>query len=545
MRSKKFRLFTLVLALVFLVTAFAGCGKGKDAEVSAESTKTVATESTQQATPEPEKNYEITKVVFLGDSAYTEDKTRLEKELEQKFNVTLKRVGAPAETYMTKVTSLIASGQAPDVWLLQNINDMVKMSNDGTIANLKDAITPTDFPVLDKEVKNATYAPYVSYKGGIWGIPNINTYTSAPWVPIIRKDWLTELNLKMPETLDELYNVAKVFKDKKKIYPIGACEGLAYDNLNFIMGAFGVVEGSWYTEGDKVVSYDVSPKMKEALAYLRKLKEEKLLDPDWSTSKEDVMFDKLISSKTGILQTWSVAHWRKDWNITEAQLRKDGTLKKDEKFDESKYYANENTTYLEYLPALKGPDGEVHGVRGLSPVFDRWVVSSKAAEDKGKLARILKLLDYTHSEEGWLHVAKGWKGETYDFDANGFVTWLPGKTNDDRRLMGIEYWQQGNGIVCLENEKLEPPGDVDKPYDMKIRKFSRSLPVLERLQDYLISDTWGKKQAEIDTKRREYFYKIINGTLPIDAFDKWIEEFKTMGYDQIAGEFTQAYADSK
>lgn len=538
MKKRFIRLITLVVAVAFLVTGFAGCG-GKQPEPKQEGEKAPAAsgESSKQEAANG-KQVEISRLYRMAAETFPAETTPIEKEIEQKFNVKLKRISAPTANYEEKLSALVASGDIPDIFTIMEINQMVKFAKDGVIGDLKGVINEKDHPNFYKWINDPKYKPYVAYDGGIYGLPNINTYTTAPWVPLIRKDWLAELNLKMPETLADLYNVAKEFKAKKNVYPIGACNGFDYDNLNFILGAFGVVYGSWHTEGDKIVSYDVSPKMKEALAFLRKLKADGLLDPDWSTQKEEPMFDKLINGKTGILQTWSVYHWRKEWNIAQVEMIKAGKLKKEDKFDETKLYGNENTTYLDYMPVLKGPDGQAYGLRGQAPVFDRHAISKKAVSDPEKIKRIMQLAEWSSTDEGYLLTRRGHKDEHYTVDANGYIVRKPGiDEQTTARVAGMEWWN----LAATFNEKIDPPGDLDKPYDMKIRNYSKTLPTLERAEDFLTSETFGKKRNEVKAKRDEVYFKIVNGSLPVEAFDKWVEDFKAMGYDTMAKEFTDSY----
>ena len=48
------------------------------------------------------------------------------------------------------------------------------------------------------------------------------------------------------------------------------------------------------------------------------------------------------------------------------------------------------------------------------------------------------------------------------------------------------------------------------------------------------------KWPALDKLENEYFIKIIMGTEPIDSFDKYVEEWKRTGGDEITAEVEEA-----
>ena len=54
-----------------------------------------------------------------------------------------------------------------------------------------------------------------------------------------------------------------------------------------------------------------------------------------------------------------------------------------------------------------------------------------------------------------------------------------------------------------------------------------------------------EKQAYLDKLELEYFTGIIMGTRPIEDFDKYVEEWKANGGDQITAEVNEWYASTK
>ena len=86
-------------------------------------------------------------------------------------------------------------------------------------------------PEIDKSVKTDDGSYYVY--PFIRGDKSLTAYQGL----YIRQDWLSELGLSMPETIDEWTNVLTQFKEKK-----GAKIPLAYSSTNPFCSAFGIKE---------------------------------------------------------------------------------------------------------------------------------------------------------------------------------------------------------------------------------------------------------------------------------------------------------------
>jgi len=97
----------------------------------------------------------------------------------------------------------------------------------------------------------------------------------------IRRDWLEELNLQVPETIDELHDVLVAFRDS-----YGATMDLYSDGLlgyDSILSAYGVTS-DFYMEGDKVAFGPTTEAYKTYLALMRDWYNEGLINPDFITN---------------------------------------------------------------------------------------------------------------------------------------------------------------------------------------------------------------------------------------------------------------------
>jgi putative aldouronate transport system substrate-binding protein len=204
---------------------------------------------------------------------------------------------------------MLASGDLPDIveynWLTGAPGGPEKMINDGYILKLNDLIDKNapnlkkylkDNPDVDKMVKTDTGSYYV--------FPFIrkDDLVKTTEGPVIRKDWLDELGLQTPTTIDEWHEVLKAFKEKKGIAaPLSfkskprALESLI--NGSFV-GAFGVVK-NFYVDNGQVKYGPAQPGYKEFLATMHQWYEEGLIDKNFSSADTKALDAAVTAGTTG------------------------------------------------------------------------------------------------------------------------------------------------------------------------------------------------------------------------------------------------------
>jgi hypothetical protein len=111
--------------------------------------------------------------------------------------------------YNEKVTLALASGNAPDL-IFMGGNDQFAMNivRSGALEPLNASFGK--YPNLNK-VYNDEYWKTYSFNNQKLVLKGVNVNPLAVRAILIRQDWLTKLNLKMPTTVPALYDVAKKF----------------------------------------------------------------------------------------------------------------------------------------------------------------------------------------------------------------------------------------------------------------------------------------------------------------------------------------------
>src|SRR5688500_2178209 len=68
-----------------------------------------------------------------------------------------------------------------------------------------------------------------------------------------------------------------------------------------ILGAFGAI-GDWRIDNNQLVYVPTSPERRDALQFINRMKQEGVLDPDWSSQKAQDRGNKWKSGKIGMFQ---------------------------------------------------------------------------------------------------------------------------------------------------------------------------------------------------------------------------------------------------
>ena len=118
---------------------------------------------------------------------------------------------------------------------------------------------------------------------------------------IIRKDWLNELGLAIPTTIDEWYTVLKAFKEKKgATAPLTIQKGDLRNDFANAFGFFAPTMGNgFYVDRGKVKYGWTEPGFKSFYATMNKWFKEGLLDPNFSTVSSSTIDANIASGKSG------------------------------------------------------------------------------------------------------------------------------------------------------------------------------------------------------------------------------------------------------
>ncbi|GIO59738.1 ABC transporter substrate-binding protein [Paenibacillus cineris] len=228
------------------------------------------------------------------------------KWYEEKTNVHIEWEVVPEQSMQEKLNLVLASEDYPDVIMGLNISPSQQMiyGSQGAFLPLNDLIEKQGLQTKKMFQDNPEIKSMITaIDGNIYALPEVNDcyHCSMSQKMWIYEPWLKKLNLKMPETTEDLYQVLKAFKEqdpngngKKDEIPLAITQKSWRSSIDaFLMNSFiyNPIYGSGYKhmfvkEGKVDVGYN-KPEWREGLRYIQKLYQEGLIAQESFTQDEN------------------------------------------------------------------------------------------------------------------------------------------------------------------------------------------------------------------------------------------------------------------
>ena len=307
MKCKK--LLALVLAMVMVLSVLAGCQTdkpqptnppatqgGKDPQPTAAPTATTEDNTITFPLAEP---ITITVDAVLPNTAYPLRDNVGWNYFQELSGFVFDTTEIPSSEYKEKMGLMLNGGQYSEMLFKMSGLDLDKYGMDGILLPLEDMIReymPNLTAILDER---DAWEDISASDGHIYSLPLVNNTVpnvngGRTW--FINQKWLDNLGLKMPTTLDELYNVLKAFKEKDpngngKADEIPMSAYNEHKSYWAIMGYFdtGLQYGGYWHVVDGKMEYAPANAeyFKEFLTFWKKLYDEGLVNNDLFTQTVD------------------------------------------------------------------------------------------------------------------------------------------------------------------------------------------------------------------------------------------------------------------
>lgn len=527
---KKSRKTTLTLLCAALIAASAaGCAQ-KQAENTAN--KYPAGEVTYPIKTEGEK---VTFWVGLNSAVSkfvtTATDTQYAQEANKRTGINVEFVHPPAGQEETKFNLLLASGSMPDIiaWDWMNLSDDIDdLIDKGYITKLNGA--------MERYIPNMT--KYIKTIDGLDKLLQTDggNYYVFPFVrdldeervycgPVVRKDWLDELGLEIPETMDEWHTMLTKFKQAKGVSPFLSIKSTFLANGMFL-GAYGTTQGM-YVDNGKIVYGPATENYKKAIETLAQWYSEGLIDQNYISIDAATMNSKMLNNEVGATYGYNASGI--------------GTWTANGKTSNPKF----EVAAAKYPVLEKGQKSAFGQKINIVGEFYDCVISG-SSKNKELAARFL---DYNFTDEGHMLQHYGTEGKTYtmvdgapkytDFvmhnpDGRTISEVLTDYTHTTYSIPGYAsldaYKQQL--IYPQQHDALEKWSDTDAdkhllpPLSMPSEEMSEYTKIMSDIKTY-VSDTTNE---------------LIMGVRPISDFDEFFETLKTLGVER-AVELEQAAYD--
>ena len=443
------------------------------------------------------------------------------QELEKRTGVKIKFIHPVANQGNEQFNLLIASRDFPDM-MEYNWNNYSggpdQAIDDNVIIQLND-IMEKNAPSLTRQLReNADYDRQSKTDNGYYyGFPSLNVdqYRCFGGL-LLRKDWLDDLGLSIPETVDEWETVLRAFRDQKGATAPFTEQARMFqmnvDNLHTFNTGFDTGKGFYLEEGRvKFAMFDQG--YRDWIERLRKWYEEGLLDRDYSTNNATGIDAKMTGGESGAcfgyvgstIGKYMAAMKDKDPGYALAAVpypvrEKGGRARFAELQPEA------NTPFLTITTACKNPEAAA-----------QWI-------------------DYLYSDAGNLLKNFGLEGDTYTLE-NG----LPKYT--DKILHNPEGLSASEAMAKYFRANTPAPGFnqsnnyLDQYYQLEEQK--EAIQIWNRDMDYVkktmmppVTKTLEESEelsnilTELRTYSEEIILKFVKGEEPMENWDTFLQNLR-------------------
>ena len=349
------------------------------------------------------------------------------KVLEKKFNADL-QLNVITSEYESKLNLEVSSGNTPDIMKVSSaqFNSFLEQE---LLLPIEDYVEKMpNFMALYPDVLED---PTLRVNGHLYFLKGnkkaddiVKSYDSL-W---IRQDWLDNLGLSVPTTLEELKEVTVAFATKdpdgNKVNDTFGFTGLGgvsntsdHYALNPFFGAYGVGTSHYIlNESNELVYSAATDAYRDALAWIKGFIDTGAVDPDMMLMTSfDAVREKVYRNQVGMIYFSWAEFIKPPYDKTLAEMTPDAKWVQ--------------------IPDVLGPAGafdSCYSVPGYAT--SGWVLSADLADDPAKLERVLSYLDYITGGEGLDLVCYGVEGVHFNY--------VDGKVVTTDRISEVSYaWQ--------------------------------------------------------------------------------------------------------
>lgn len=536
------KVFTLALAAVMILSALAGCG---GAATGTEGTTTAAAAETSAATQQETtaKEMKEAKVVWYWNTSNAQlpEDGYIAKKTKEDINVTYVHVKPSSTNFDERLNLMIASNEMPDVITCPPATKS-RLLAEGLIQPIEQYMNDQYIPNVIRIQKNWDVALQLNTgtDGKVYGVPFTNNVNRTNFTAI-RMDWLKNLNLNVPTTLEELKDVLVQFTkndpDKNgKDDTYGTMIDKMWGSLGYAF-EMGARWDMWYkTDNGQVALGYFLPRSKDFLKYVRSLVETGALDPQLMTQTAANIDEKMKAGKIGFTFGYQGSEQARD--LKSILPEADWQPMQPPKGIYDKGYMNSSGVFsLEHVIASKVEDPE--------PIFR---LMNYMADDKSTSQ---DNLDFTGSYWTSRYGEKGVNWDIVDgkFDAGGAVekfatqnktdTWSSRAARfksqfDFTFLASLPDWMR-----VFEETLYSYPNYYDIP-DSDPNKYILT-------DGFILPEDVANFVQQMDVKWEEFYGKAVLGTIDIDkGWDEFIAtaEKTEPGLQKVKEVMTKALTDA-
>lgn len=433
-----------------------------------------------------------------------------------------------SDNWKQQLALFISGGDIPDLMAFMDASTFQGYAAEGAFYDITDLVY--DYPNIISYL--STVSGYTaedllkrtSIDGRIYGIPGV-TVARSYYTENVRTDWLENVGMELPVTLDDWTNVMRAFVNndpdqdgQKNTYGFSGSRG--YNSLTPFFGAFGArPDQCYFLQDGQVITNVISEEYKESLVYLRDIYKEGLIDPEMFIANDQQTYEKWVRGEFGLWNSW--------WSGAGNSVAR---------------YAYLDTNPEDSIAIINPPvneDGK-SGVIAQDPCENYFAIgyNSKNVE------AVLQLIDYACSTDGHRTLMWGVEGQFWTQDENGDVDWYIGIDGKDKLGNEVSDMQCYRFFynIPIENSVR---GLSDTMANQLYKASSDTYEQVEVYSDLfmgLTSDMYVTYHSDLESYVKESGIKFVVGESDLDKdWDAYVNTYLSMGGDAVRTSLLEAY----
>lgn len=448
----------------------------------------------------------------------------------------------PIEQFDQKMNVSIASGDLPDIMWLKN-KQLTDLAENDMLYDLTDLFEKYASP-LSKEIMLQDEESFNTAKigGRLMALPRTSSAVDGLPILYVRTDWLSKLGLSEPKTMQEVLAVAEAFttKDpdgngKADTIGLGLTKTFLTDSHFGTSGFFSgyhVNPGKWMKDDSGKLMYgSVQPAAKTALKQLQDLYAAGIIDQEFGVKDRAKVTESVASGKLGMFYGSMSA----PLSVIQANVD------------------NDPNAEWKALP-LVSSDSEPATPIGVMPITTYYGVSKDSKHPEA----VFKLLNFGmmgYDPNAEADPAFGVTETNIPAYLYNFIAADPAKKNLNAHNNAIKAIEANDPSTLSSEEKgyydrimAYRGGDRTHWGTERVFGTPSSFDVINKYvtdENYKFDAFYGsptatmvEKNATLQKMEEEVFTKIVMGQ-SIDTFDKFVEDWKKLGGDQITKEVNE------
>jgi putative aldouronate transport system substrate-binding protein len=429
--------------------------------------------------------------------------------LEEKTGTQLTVSWVPSSTYTDKLSATVASGELPKTFvaLEPKASFIVNAARSGMFWEVGPLLK--NYPNLSK--MSDLVLNNVSIDGKVYGV--YRERDLARFGLMIRQDWLTNLGMQAPKSVDELYAVLKAFAtedpDKNgKQDTIGLAVGMQGNNIAGFKDMLVYMGGpnEWEVKDGKLVPAHMTQAYLDTLKFYKKLYDEKIINQDFA----------IVQDGRSVMNKGQAGLWID--NMLDGKNIEDNIKKVDP------------NAKIDLLNRIAGPLGD--RTRAGAGYLGMYMIPKTSVKTEAELGQILAYFDKVSEKDIQNLMKYGIEGKQYTLENGNY------NPNQDPKIRA--EITDGNQFMILQDGVVNYGTELEQ-LSTKLFQDNATFALPNPAAPF-ISNTEIEKGKELSKIIADATVKFIMGSIDEAGWNQAVEQWLQSGGSKVMEEMNAEYA---